>query len=51
MFQPANVNPVFVKGTFGETEDPSFWANFVIAADETAVVGEGTEPPVLVFPS
>jgi hypothetical protein len=50
VFQPAKVKPVFTKGSFGETEDPSFGAKNVEAAEDTAVVEFGTEPPVFEFP-
>jgi hypothetical protein len=44
VFQPANVKPVLTKF-------PVLLANFVTAADETAVVEFGTDPPEFVFPS
>ena len=50
MFQPAKVNPVFAKGTFGVAEEPLFGANCVTAADDWAVVLSGTTPLVFEFP-
>jgi hypothetical protein len=51
VFQPAKEKPVFTSGTFGEAEDPLLGARKVVAAEETAVVGVGTEPLEFVFPS
>jgi hypothetical protein len=50
VFQPAKLKPVFTKGSFGLTDDPSFGAKKVEAAEDTAVVEFGTEPPVFEFP-
>jgi hypothetical protein len=50
VFHPAKVNPVLTKGSLGLTDDPSFGAKNVEAAEDTAVVEFGAEPPVFEFP-
>ena len=50
VFQPTKVNPVFTNGSLGLTDEPSFGARNVEAAEDTAVVEFGTEPPVFEFP-
>jgi hypothetical protein len=50
VFHPTKVNPVFERGTLGDTEEPSLKASTVTAAEETAVVDSGTAPAVFELP-
>ena len=50
VFHPEKTYPV-VSDAPALTSVPELVAKVVLAAEETAVVALGTEPPVLVFPS